>query len=123
MLDKLQTKTEVGINQIEYGNSLADLKYAYKQIEDEKEKEAFEKLIKIHEVTYTFWKECYSSEYAYNCPTEGQPMQLVLTSFPEIKDKQDDYTMFLLGAYQWNTNSVLSELWTIADRELEKIEL
>ena len=59
MLDKLQTKTEIGINRIEYGNALKDIKYAYKQIENEKEKKAFEKLIKIHEVTYAFWKECY----------------------------------------------------------------
>lgn len=50
-------------------------------------------------------------------------MQLVLTSFPEIQDKEQDYAQkYSTGRTVWNTQSVISGLWAIADRELETIE-
>ncbi|BAZ44835.1 hypothetical protein NIES4102_18520 [Chondrocystis sp. NIES-4102] len=122
MLDKLQAKTEVGINQNEYGNLVADLIYAFRQIKNSREKKAFEKIIKIHEMTYTFWKECYSYEYEYNCISDVQ-MKPILESFPEIKDKQDDYAITSLNnEIAWHTDSVIRELWTIANKELETIK-
>ncbi len=125
LLDKLQAKTEVGINQNEYGNAVADLIYASRQIKNLKEKKAFEKIIKIHEITYTFWQECSSYDYPYSCFSNGG-MKPILESFPEIKDKQNDYAITQDHGSEirivWHTDSVIQELWAMANSELETIK-
>ena len=121
LLGRLQAKTEVGINRNEYNNAVADLKYASRQISDEKEKEAFQRIVKIHEIAYTFWDECYSVNYSYNC-SKFNGMQPVLASFPELYEKESDYTTYLGGSHVWHTDSVIRELWAMANNELDTIE-
>lgn len=121
LIDKLQAKTEVGINQNEYGNAVADLIYASRQIKNSKEKKAFEKIIKIHEITYAFWQECSSYEFPHNCVSDGG-MKPILESFPEIKEKQNDYAINYGSSFSWHTDSVIKELWAIANKELKTIK-
>ena len=51
-------------------------------------------------------------------------MKLILTSFPELKTREEDedYAIPFFSTYAWHTDSVIKELWLMADNELEKIE-
>ena len=121
LLDKLQTKTEVGINKKEYSNAVADLKYAFRQINNEKEKEDFERIIKIHETTYIFWDKCYSYKYPYNCPTDNPTVKLLFATFPEL-EKKASLDNKSSKRFNLHTDSVIQELWAMANSELETIK-
>lgn len=130
-LRRVNSAVEVGLNQVEYSNRLADVKYAVDRVNSLKNSNLDSNFIssingalQAHLLALNFWQKCYSSDYPYNCQSTSEGLASIFSTYPDLQSRTDlatslpirDLNSTILGyTTNWNTSGILSAVWQRAE--------